>query len=321
LRIAPAARAALKLAALEAGGWIKLPRTFSIITTCKGRLEHLKASLPKMIAQAAEEVIVVDYSCPQGTGDFVRANFPSVRVVSVEGQEHFSNWKARNAGAAAANSDVLVFADADTIMADGAIEWLAGHLPPRAYGYFDTPTSQSFNQGGPRLAANQLKGFHVIPAAAFRRAGGYDEVLEGYAAGADTDLEERLAWIGLARHALDARIIESIIQHDAPSRIQHHAYPVRTSYCAGLLYRAAKRALLRVRGRVELPLKTREHLYAAARNAARGLGAGRDTVSMNVAVEKRPVLMPRQLGYERGSYTLTFKVEVSMQDVLDKIPD
>ncbi len=42
---------------------------------------------------------------------------------------------------------------------------------------------------------NQLKGFHVIPAPAFRRLGGYDEVLEGYAAGADTDLEDRLSLI------------------------------------------------------------------------------------------------------------------------------
>ena len=118
-----------------------------------------------MVAQGAKEVIVVDaISCPEGTGDYVAAHFPAVHVVRVEGQEHFLNWKARNAGAAAANSDVLVFVDADTSMADGAIEWLAGHLPPRSYGFFDTRTSQSFNRGGPRLASNQLKGFHVIPA-------------------------------------------------------------------------------------------------------------------------------------------------------------
>ena len=298
-----------------------MARTFSIITTCKGRLDHLKVSLPNMVAQSAKEVIVVDYSCPQGTGAHVAANFPSVRVVSVPGQEHFSNWKARNAGAAAATGDVLVFADADTIVAADAIAWLAEQFPVRSYGYFDTRTSQSFNRGGPRLASNQLKGFQIIPAAAFRRVGGYDEVLEGYAAGADTDLEERLGLLGLARRALDPRIIESIIQHDAPSRVQHHAYPVRTSYCAGLLYRAAKRALLRIRGKVELPLKTREHLYAAAKDVAQGLGSDKDRVSMMVTVDQHPIMMPRQLGYERGSQTLSLRVEVSLQDKLDKIPD
>src|SRR5438270_11931917 len=102
-----------------------LPRSFAIITTCKGRLEHLKLSLPAMVSQACNEVIVVDYSCPQMTGEFVTANFPGVRVVSVEGEETFSNWKGRNAGAAAATSDGLVFIDADTILADGAIDWIA----------------------------------------------------------------------------------------------------------------------------------------------------------------------------------------------------
>ena len=51
--------------------------------------------------------------------------FPAVRVVSVTGEEHFSNWKARNAGASVASSDVLVFVDADTLLADGAIAWLS----------------------------------------------------------------------------------------------------------------------------------------------------------------------------------------------------
>ena len=117
-----------------------------------------------MVAQGANEVIVVDYSCPEETGEFVTANFPSVRVVSVAGEKHFSNWKARNAGASIASSDVLVFVDADTILADGAIAWLSENLPVRAYGFFDSKTSRAFNQGGPRLASNQLKGFHVIPA-------------------------------------------------------------------------------------------------------------------------------------------------------------
>jgi len=87
-----------------------LPRTFSIITTCKGRLDHLKESLPAMVAQGAKEVIVVDYSCPDGTGDYVAVTYPDVRLVRVEGEQHFSNWKARNAGAEVATGDMLRFA-------------------------------------------------------------------------------------------------------------------------------------------------------------------------------------------------------------------
>lgn len=274
-----------------------------------------------MLAQGAEEVIVVDYSCPQGTSEFVAENYPSVRLVSVPGQVHFSNWKARNAGAAVARSDLLVFVDADTVLADGAIDWLGNNLPEKAYGFFPTDTSRSFNDGGPRLASNQLKGFQVIPAAAFRRLGGYDEVLEGYAAGADTDLEERLLVAGLARHPLDPSIIQSIIQHDAASRTEHHAYPVRTSYAAGLLYRTAKRTLLAMGRKLELPLRTRQNLYSAAREAVATLGSERDQVAMTVFVGKQPILMPRQLGYERGEQRLSLRVEVSLEGRLAEIPE
>lgn len=295
-----------------------MARTFGIITTCKGRLEHLKVSLPSMVAQNCNEVIVVDFSCPEGTGAFVSANFPSATVVSVEGQKHFSNWKARNAGAAAAKSDVLVFVDADTILAKDAIAWLEAHVPPRKFGYFDSATSQAFNRGGPRLAANQLKGFQVIPARAFRRVGGYDEILEGYAAGADTDLEQRLEMIGLTRRPLDSRIVESVIQHDAASRTAHHAQPVKFSYAAGLLYRAAKRTLLRLNRRAELPIGLRRNLYRAATQAASRLDPTLGRVTMNVKLGQEPILMPRQLGFERGQQSLFLQLELSLEDALSE---
>jgi glycosyltransferase involved in cell wall biosynthesis len=297
---------------------VTVARTFAIITTCKGRLEHLKASLPRMLAQNCNEVIVVDYSCPQGTAAYVSENFPSVRVVPVEGQTHFSNWRARNAGASIAQSDVLVFVDADTLLADGAIDWIAAHVPPRTFGYVDSATSRAFNRDGPRLAANQLKGFQVIPLAAFRRVGGYDEILEGYAAGADTDLEQRLAMIGLTRRPIDARIVESVIQHDAASRVEHHASPVKFSYAAGLLYRAAKRTLLRLNRRAELPIAVRRNLYQAATQAASGLDPVRGRVTMNVRLGKEPILMPRQLGFERGQQTLSLQLELSLEEALSE---
>ena len=269
-----------------------------------------------MVAQPFHEVIVVDYSCPEGTAAFVSKNFPSVRVVSIEGQTHFSNWKARNAGAAVATSNVLVFVDADTLLADGAVDWMAANVPPKTFGYFDSRTSRAFNPSGPRVAANQLKGFQIIPTAAFRRAGGYDEVLEGYAAGADTDLEQKLSLLGLRRRPLDPAIVKSVIQHDAPSRTKHHAQPIRSSYAAGLLYRAAKRTLLKLNRRVELPIDVRRSLYRAAAQAAKNLGPDQATVTMHVRLGQEPILMPRQLGFERGQQTHSLKLELSLEDAL-----
>jgi hypothetical protein len=298
-----------------------LARTFSIITTCKGRLDHLKQTLPKMLGQGAKDVIVVDFSCPQGTGEWVTANFPAARVVAVRNQDYFSNWKARNAGASVANSDVLAFVDADTFLAEDAIDRLSKSFPEQAFGYFDRKASRASNKDGPRLGANQLKGFHVIPTAAFRRLGGYDEVLEGYAAGADTDLEERLIRMKLAKHVLDSAIVESVIQHDAASRTEHHAEPVSRSYGAGLLYRAAKRVLLRVRGEAELPLRLRQNLYEASRNAVGTLGTDRDSVILNVTLGQDPIMMPRQLGYERGVQSVSLRVELSLEEKLAEIPE
>ena len=297
-----------------------MQRTFSIITTSKGRVEHLKRSLPKMIGQPSTEVIVVDFSCPQGTGDFVRAHFPQARVVAVDGEPHFSNWKARNAGASAASSDVLVFCDADTILADDAIARISDTLPEKAFGYFVRASTARFNTSGLRLASNQLRGFHAIPSADFRRVGGYDEVLRGYAAGGDTDLEERLKLISVAPCPLDPAVVASVIEHDNASRTEHHADPIAISYGAGLLYRAAKLALLRLRKRAELPLKVRRTLYRNAREAALKLGSPSDRIGLKVNLDLKPILMPRQLGYEKGTQRLSLTVEVALEGKTEVIP-
>jgi hypothetical protein len=214
---------------------------------------------------------------------------------------------------------MFVFVDADVKLAGGAIDWLSKHLPERVYGFFERKTSESFNRNGPKVAANQLKGFHVVPAAAFRRVGGYDEILEGYAAGGDTDLEERLSMVGLKRQALDPCIIESVIEHDAASRTEHHEHPIRISYGAGLIYRSAKLCLLRMRRRLELPLQSRQNLYSAAMEAARSLGPEGNRIGMNVVIDQAAVLMPRQLGYKSGKKTVTLRVEVSMRDKLSEM--
>ena len=57
--------------------------TFSLIVTCKGRLMHLRQTLPLFCALPDTEVILVDYGCPDGSGVWAAANFPAARVVRV----------------------------------------------------------------------------------------------------------------------------------------------------------------------------------------------------------------------------------------------
>jgi len=292
-----------------------IERSFSIITACMDRLEDLKRTLPLMLDQDCAEVIVVDYSCPQGTAAYVAKHFPSVRVVSVEGQRFFSNWTARNAGAAAATSDMLLFCDADILLAKDAVDWIAGNLPENALGHFTNESAQKLEKperGRKRaLAFNQLKGFQVVPTAAFRAVEGYDDVPQGYGAGGDSDLVLRLRLYGLEAYPLPVSIIDDVIEQDRASRMQHHVLKMRVSYCAGVLYRAAKFELLRLTRRMELPLKARRNLYRQSLAAARRFDPAQPSVNVSVDLHAVPVLMPKELGFSKVRRRVSLNVELT----------
>ena len=286
-----------------------MARSFSIVTTCKGRLEHLKLSLPAMLEQGAGEVIVVDYSCPEGTGDYVREHFPAVRVVTVENESHFSNWKARNAGAAVVKTDFVVFCDADVVLKRDVVEGVVATLPERSFGTFRGFAPDRLRRPGSRLSANQLKGFQIVPAAAFRSVEGYDEVLEGYASGADTDLQARLKLAGIEPFDLDPKIVARTIDHSDADRLQHHRQGIRISYGAGLLYRSAKTIVLQLTGELEASLETRQKIYANALERARRLASDNST-AISVRFVEEPVLMPRVLGFDAAVRRISLKVEL-----------
>ena len=291
-----------------------MKRTFSIITTCKGRLDHLKQSLSAMVAQDGAEVVVVDYSCPDGTGNWVQDNFPAVRVVRAEGEEGFSNWRARNLGAEVASGEMLLFCDADTILAPHAIEAISNAMPAKTYGFFTRHSTAHFNKSGLRLGKNQLRGFQVVPAEAFRQLDGYDDVPIGWGAGGDTDLEERLVLLGLKANPLGDGIVEEVVEHDNAARLAFHKAPIRISYAAGLLYRRAKMALMRMRSTTNLPREEREKIYNLARRAAGRLARGESETKIRLNIENQVVGMPRQLGFGQGKCVVSINVELDMQD-------
>jgi hypothetical protein len=97
---------------------------YSIVVVCKGRLRHLRVSLPRFVAQRGFEVVVVDYACPDGTAGEVNRNHPEVRIVGID-RADFNMSVGRNAGAAAASGDWLAFLDADVVIADDFADRLA----------------------------------------------------------------------------------------------------------------------------------------------------------------------------------------------------
>lgn len=223
---------------------------FSIVTTCKGRLANLQQTLPTFLAQTGAEVVVVDYDCPDGTGRYLAAHHPQVRVVSVADKPKFNSSHARNLGAAEATGDYLIFLDADMMIADGFVDFLAENMKGRSFGTFG---------GG---VANSARGGCVVERALFNAAGGYDEVLEGYG-GEDLDLYARLRFMR-ARHVnLPAEYIVTVIEQDQETREKYRGPNARKQFLRGMAYQLAKDTIMRVTDKPKLNEELRRLLYGA----------------------------------------------------------
>ena len=283
---------------------------YSIITTCKGRLDHLKQTLPSMLAQKDSEVIVVDYSCPHGTAEYVRENFKNAKVIRLENIQGFSTWRGRNAGAEQAEGEYLIFCDADTKLSPEATKLIGDILDDKSFGFFMMETTEKFVVPGARLSLNQLKGFHAIPAAIFREMGGYDTAMTGYAAGADTDIEDRMRLAGYEARELNVETIEDVIQHGDTERVRYHRETVGFSYAAGLWYRRAKLAMMLLNRRTSISPKLSEDLAKIAKGAATRLIRTGKPAHINVVLNDEPLRMPVQLGLKSGRFVVTLKIEI-----------
>lgn len=219
---------------------------FCLITTCMSRLAQLQQSLGPAASQANATCVVVDYSCPNRCGDWVRSTHPNVQVVSVPNRTRFSVTEARNAGAAVAKSPWLIFFDADVILQPGFTDAIHELIKPGRY-YRPTPM------------IDELSGTVVCERKHFAAIGGYDEVIHGYG-GDDYDLYDRLKYIGLTEHTFPASIVQPI----------HHSHELRTenydikerwhSDFINRLYMVVKMDLTRITGQ-NLPEDDRRKIY------------------------------------------------------------
>lgn len=225
----------------------------SFITTCMGRLDHLRKSLPTWVAQPDCEVVVVDFSCPERSGDWVDATFPGVKVVRVTGQSHFNLSKGRNAGASVASGRWLCMVDADVMLAED----FAASVKP----LLDT---ECFLRAEPG-ANKELMGTVLISRDAFKAVEGYDDVIEGWGA-EDHDIYLRLQRGGQHQTTFPARLLTPI-HHGDSLRTQNAAIGHRIlGWNVNRLYIEGKMTLWRMMGSAP-PLETRRSLYALVRRA------------------------------------------------------
>lgn len=189
-----------------------------VIVTCKGRLAFLRRSLPSVLRSLPGSYCLVDYDCPEGSGDWVASEYPeqvaSGRVVvqRVRGSQHFHKADALNQGARralAGGASHLCFLDADTLVLDGYWCWLAEHWE---HTRFLTVALDG---------ARSLFGVLALRASDFERAGGYDEWFRGWG---NEDLELRLRLhlaYGLGYALIPARFLAAI-PHGDELRTQHY---------------------------------------------------------------------------------------------------
>ncbi|MCI0457300.1 MAG: galactosyltransferase-related protein [Gemmataceae bacterium] len=206
----------------------------TFVTVCMGRLAFLKQTLGHMVAQPDSRTILVDYSCPEQSGDWAEANFPAVRVVRIPGRTTISVTAARNAGSAVVDSPWICFVDSDIILNPAFAATVTPQVRP---GNFYRPYPE---RGG-------ISGTFLVARADFARAGGYDEELRSYGDD-DYDLYDALRFAGVRQRRYPSVLVDHI-DHGHDLRTGRFEFTEhRVGVVINRLYRVVKWELARARG-------------------------------------------------------------------------
>lgn len=219
----------------------------TFVTTCRSRLSHLQKSLPTFVAQPDTAVVVVDYDCPERSGDWVEEAFPQVTVVRAPGRPRFELSRARNLGAAAVvESPWVCFIDADIRLAPDFLSRVRPLLTPGHY-----------YQAKPRNI--ETWGTSICAVSDYDRVGGYDEVLQGWGKD-DDDFYARMVLAGVRGATFPGELLLAM-SHDDGQRVAHYDVKDRwVNESINHVYCRAKIDLSLVR-QAPVPLDVRRRLY------------------------------------------------------------
>jgi glycosyltransferase involved in cell wall biosynthesis len=215
----------------------------SIIVTCKGRLHHLRRTLPCMLAQdcaIAFEVVVVDFGCPRGTFDRCAAldvrNLVVMKVLDDTADFHLS--RARNCGASVARGPILAFVDADVFL-DSA--WLKSVTQAIRDGHAGLCTvAGGFQRDWGRW------GTCAVAAEIFHAVRGYDKAVRGWG-GEDIDLYSRAQ--ARAARVRYAGFLVTPIGHGDEERVRFQARrTIESSNLSNMTYLSHRQGLINPAG-------------------------------------------------------------------------
>lgn len=194
------------------------------VVTCMGRLEHLKQSLPRLLEHTAMHVVVVDYSCPDGTGHWVSEHFGDndrVYLIGCDGKEKFNKPAALNAGLARAAEmwgEWLCVLDADTLVNPGFWPWLCEHVERGSFYFIEGHAS-----------SRDVSGLLVMHSDDYTKSGGYDLRFEGWGC-EDWDQRARLHFRCGLPYAEIPRKLAGGLAHSDQVREAHQVESMHESY-------------------------------------------------------------------------------------------
>jgi len=199
-----------------------------------------------MVAESPAEIVVVDYGCPQGVGDWVTENYPAVTVVRVDDDPGFCLPRARNLGAQKTISPWLCFIDADVKVTPGWTQWMADNLESGSFYRASKIDGERIRDTWGTVLCSR-KGFIDI--------GGYDEAFRGWG-GEDDDLYDRLKLARYAESDYPSGFVAAIHHDDEERTLFHEIKEKELHHFVNRFYLEAKLDLMKIIGR-ELPLAER----------------------------------------------------------------
>jgi hypothetical protein len=202
-------------------------------TTCKGRLQHLRETLPRNLEDNAHYpncgFVVLDYGDQDGLEDYIKSVFSRYGNGELAYYRHpatgpFHVSHAKNMAARCGmleGADILVTLDADNFTGQGFAQFIAEKF--REPGIFlcpDFPLIRSLPHG-PGSPCRGYAGRLAIRSQDFTKAGGYDEIFNTWR-GEDIDLIARLLRVGgYAMRHIDTCYLNAI-PHNAAVRFKEY---------------------------------------------------------------------------------------------------
>lgn len=204
----------------------------SFCTTCKGRLHHLRQTLPRNMADNPSgggietEFVVLDYNSPDGLEDWIKGD-PAMRDMMAAGRlvfarnpdpDHFRMAHAKNMAHRLATGDIVCNLDADNFTGVGFARHLGrlfGAAPDGAVVRPDLSIMDALP-----LEARGAFGRIAVSRTNFTALGGYDESIRGWG-GEDTNFLIRARALGLTTHLIERSDFLHTIAHGNEERFSH----------------------------------------------------------------------------------------------------